>query len=613
MHELGESIDAVYTWVDGQSPEFSRVLERALGSECAPPDRLGVVRGRFRDNGELRYSLRSLELYAPWIRYIHILTNGQTPRWLDTKNPRIRIVTHDQVFLQPQSLPTFNSNAIELQLHRIPGLSRRFLYFNDDVFLGRYCARHDFALPSDGQRIYFEETELPNDPNRGRVHDRAYAYTIGLMPQKPVRRDVRRLPAHMPQLYDREILARLEIDYADAHAASSRHRFRTDRDVVLRILYIFHQLEVASDRQNHEAITLVSPSDDYTFLCVEDDTSALNGLETLGRNRPRFFCINDDLGDVDMGHVSLCAVRYLLQHMFPERSSFELRAPSSIAVYQRESWNQRLRHNWDFKGVGSLALGRGLNRWIYRARKTVFRGVVRKLDITAAEARILDIGSGTGYYLQQWLAMGARNITAVDISDVAVTRLKSEFPQVTVILADVCEPLHDLEGESFDVISVMDVLFHIIDDEEYQCALSGLSRLLNPDGRLIFTENFLRGQTLSHKRYWKSRTREAINQSLSRAGLETVSMRPFAVLMGSPVDTKTARPARIWDWIMRSAGGDRFGNSLGALIYPFERLLLGCVKYGPSTKIAVCRRKPSSNNIRSSIRRMNDSLGQENG
>lgn len=603
MPELDEPIDVVYTWVDGQSPEFSPALERALASECAPPDRLSVVRGRYRDNGELRYSLRSLELYAPWIRCIHIVTNGQTPRWLDTTNPRIRIVTHDQVFLQPEALPTFNSNAIELQLHRIPGLSRRFLYFNDDVFLGRYCARDDFALPADGQRIYFEETTLPDDPDHGFVHDRAYAFTTGLMPWEPTRRDVRRLPAHMPQLYDRDVLARLEIEYADAFTVSSRHRFRTSRDVVLRILYFYHQLEISSDRQNHEAVTLTSPSDDYTFLRVEDDAVALNALEQLGQTRPRFFCINDDLGDFDTGHVSLCAVRYLLQHMFPEPSSFELWAPSSIAVHQREYWNQRLRHNWDVNGVGSLTLSRGLNRWIYLARKTVFRSVVRTLDITAADARILDVGSGTGFYLQQWLAMGARDVTGVDISDVAVARLQSELPQVTVMRADVCEPLHDLEGQSFDLISVIDVLFYIIDDEEYQCALSGLSRLLAPDGRLILTENFLRGQTLSHERYWKSRTREIINQSLSRAGLETVSTRPFSVLMGPPVDTETARAARVWDWIMRSAGGDRAGKTLGALIYPFERLLLGCIKYGPSTKIAVCRRKASGNNIRSGIQR----------
>lgn len=91
---------------------------------------------RFVENDELRYSLRSAERYAPWIRRIYILTDDQTPAWLDTSNPRVRVVSHREI-MPAEILPVFNSCTIELFLPRIPGLAEHFLYANDDMFFSR--------------------------------------------------------------------------------------------------------------------------------------------------------------------------------------------------------------------------------------------------------------------------------------------------------------------------------------------------------------------------------------------------------------------------------------------------------------------------------------------
>lgn len=101
-----------------------------------------------------RYSLRSLEANAPWIRHIYIVTNGQVPSWLDTSNPRVSIVPHDAIFANRSVLPTFSSLAIEFNLHRIPGLSETFLYFNDDVFLGRPVTPWDLMNLRHQQFLY---------------------------------------------------------------------------------------------------------------------------------------------------------------------------------------------------------------------------------------------------------------------------------------------------------------------------------------------------------------------------------------------------------------------------------------------------------------------------
>ncbi|XP_032077219.1 N-acetylglucosamine-1-phosphotransferase subunits alpha/beta [Thamnophis elegans] len=109
---------------------------------------------RFEDNEELRYSLRSIERHAPWVRHIFIVTNGQIPSWLNLDSPRVTIVTHQDIFQNMSHLPTFSSPAIESHIHRIKGLSQKFVYLNDDVMFGKDVWPDDFYSHSKGQKVY---------------------------------------------------------------------------------------------------------------------------------------------------------------------------------------------------------------------------------------------------------------------------------------------------------------------------------------------------------------------------------------------------------------------------------------------------------------------------
>ena len=146
MSLLGKNIDIVYLWVDGQDEKWKASKEHWSRE-------LNVLNQsthacRFRDNEELRYSLRSLYLNAPWIRNIFIVTNGQIPKWLDTSNPKIRIVNHSEI-MPESALPTFNSSAIEASIFRIPDLSDLFLLANDDTFFGKLVSKDYFFCPGD--------------------------------------------------------------------------------------------------------------------------------------------------------------------------------------------------------------------------------------------------------------------------------------------------------------------------------------------------------------------------------------------------------------------------------------------------------------------------------
>jgi len=113
-----------------------------------------ISASRFEDNDELRYSLRSVEKHAPWVRHIFIVTNGQIPSWLNLDDERVTVVSHSDIFLNKSHLPTFSSPAIESHLHRIPGLSEWFIYMNDDVLFGRDVWPDDFVTASGAQKVY---------------------------------------------------------------------------------------------------------------------------------------------------------------------------------------------------------------------------------------------------------------------------------------------------------------------------------------------------------------------------------------------------------------------------------------------------------------------------
>ena len=142
-------IDIVYLWVDGSDPQWQAKHDRFAGNPAG--DRELDCKGRYVNNDELKFALRSLELYAPWIRRVFIVTDNQVPAWLETSHPKVRVVDHTEI-LPPQSFPCFNSNVIEHCVFRIPELSEHFLLANDDMFINQAVRPSDF-FTSDGYPI----------------------------------------------------------------------------------------------------------------------------------------------------------------------------------------------------------------------------------------------------------------------------------------------------------------------------------------------------------------------------------------------------------------------------------------------------------------------------
>ena len=318
LNSPGEPIDVVYTWVDGSCEAFhARLAEASNESETAMIDSRAR---RFRQNDELRFSLRSLERNAKWLGNIYLVTNGQKPAWLNADSKRLHLIRHDQIFPDQSCLPTFNSNAIEMNLHRIPGLSRKFLYLNDDLFFGRNCERRDFT---DGGRdvTYFERIDLLADMDKTQPGDRACMHTLKLLEETDGLPPLKWMPAHVPQIYDREIIAEIEAAYPAEFKSTSAHRFRSAEDFVLRIACAAHGVA-----RGRKGLLLAYGRLSYSFLQIESGILArLRDFVTIFCNQPKFFCINDDLdaGVSVSDGLLLWMARMFLRLYFPGSSDFE--------------------------------------------------------------------------------------------------------------------------------------------------------------------------------------------------------------------------------------------------------------------------------------------------
>lgn len=136
-----DKIDFVILWVDGSDIEWlneKKQYDKSIvdASSCA---------ARFRDWDNLQYWFRGVERFAPWVNRVFFITWGHIPKWLDKDHPKLRIIKHTD-FIPQEYLPTYNSNAIELNLHRIADLSEQFVLFNDDMFLIRATKEKDFFV-----------------------------------------------------------------------------------------------------------------------------------------------------------------------------------------------------------------------------------------------------------------------------------------------------------------------------------------------------------------------------------------------------------------------------------------------------------------------------------
>jgi hypothetical protein len=312
-----EPVDVVYSWVDDTWPGFDALL-RAHATKAHDHDPQ-----RRRDNLQtLKYSLRSLALYAPWIRHIYIVTCApQVPAWLAQDRPGISIVHHD-AFMDRDVLPTFNSFAISSFLTEIPGLSRRFLYFNDDMLLGAPVTLADFVDGDGRLRIYprFRRTAAAANQNRDDISpwNASLAYSNHLL-DEAFGRAHRRGICHVPLLIDRDHWREMLARWPDAFAHTRRSRFRAKYNIPSGHMYPYFLL--ATTRARMESLAY---SYRHVSYCPVENLLNVTRLRfaVIAKQRPKIVCYNDGFGARPKSSVVTLAQDFLARS-YPQKSPFE--------------------------------------------------------------------------------------------------------------------------------------------------------------------------------------------------------------------------------------------------------------------------------------------------
>lgn len=312
VFDVNFPIDLVVLWVDGSDPAWLSRKADALGEALGTEHALSVADSRYRDNGELRYLLRSVHRHLPWMRRLHLVTDDQVPSWLDESHPQLQVVSHRQLFDGTGVQHSFNSHAIAARLAHVPGVSEQFLYTNDDIFFGRPVAPQTFFLSNGMVKIYPSRSTLPAaGAGSGLPHEEARRNSADMVQEMHGRRPTQNFQ-HIPLAMRRSLLLELEALFPDHFLATWTSPFRSTAD--LEIGWLHHYAAYLSGRA-------VTGTLRYDYFQISSSAAWRRMRRQLARRDLDVFCINDD--DELEEHLRAQRIGNWLERYFPEPSPWE--------------------------------------------------------------------------------------------------------------------------------------------------------------------------------------------------------------------------------------------------------------------------------------------------
>lgn len=328
-------IDAVVLWVDGSDPEWRKEKAKYEGTFCET----STDDCRFREWGVFKYWFRGIEKNLPWIRTVHLVTNGQLPDFINKECEKLHLVKHSDI-MSAEHLPTFNSRAIEMNIHRITGLSEHFIYFNDDTYVMQSMKESDFFKK--GLPIY----EGLESILQGRTTNGTYIHSIlncmavinkhfrkydvlknNLTKFYNIRygldnfRNLMLLPwnafgcftnRHLPMPFLKSFYEQVWDAEPEICQLTSSHRFKDYPDVN-QYLFRYWGIVTGQFYPGH--------TNGYAFHLANADIDVVVKEILYGKNK--MLCINDGIGIQDL-EVKVQRILDAFKNRFPSKCSFEI-------------------------------------------------------------------------------------------------------------------------------------------------------------------------------------------------------------------------------------------------------------------------------------------------
>lgn len=328
-------IDFVIPWVDGNDIEWQR--EKAKYEKSVTGDNRKI---RYRDLDNLKYFFRGVENFAPWVNKIHFITWGHLPVWLNKNHQKLNIVYHHD-YIPEKYLPTFSSRPIELNLHRIKGLSEHFVYFNDDMFIIKPTRKEDFFkndLPCDTAVLMpliskFRKSTMANVANVMEIINTSYdkksvlkkdffkwfnicyrKFLISTFLMLPYKHFTGFLNLHLPNSYLKSTFEELWDREYEVLDSTCSNKFRTGNDINQQLPKYKQLVEGKfSPRSPYIGKT-------YNFTNNNEDI-----VQAIINQKFKLICINDnDSNPIEDFNKQTIIVKSAFEQIFPEKSAFEI-------------------------------------------------------------------------------------------------------------------------------------------------------------------------------------------------------------------------------------------------------------------------------------------------
>lgn len=337
-------IDIVFLWCDGDDPQIREKREFYLKNSQKEIPLEAKAKGRFKNNDELKYALRSVEKYAPFIRKIFLVTDNQIPTWLNTNHPKLTVIDHKDI-IPSEYLPTFNAYVIEAFIHKIPDLAEHFLFANDDTFFTAPCSE-SFFFDNQGRTIvYGKKTPsiktIETEKFLNTVKHLNYIYNCystlllikkNLLSCKPF------LPHHNIDAYRKTAMIEVSNLLKDEYQTTYTHRFRelydvsrlavNSYDIVKGNAILRYIKRFSKKRLIFTPMCLIKYGKQYSSLDMSLDSLYDKGssfrkklLKKISYGHINLACFNDTQNVTDTHRACF---REFAEELFPEKSSFEL-------------------------------------------------------------------------------------------------------------------------------------------------------------------------------------------------------------------------------------------------------------------------------------------------
>lgn len=327
-------VDFVLPWVDGNDPAWLKEFNQY--SSVSNGDK---KKYRFRDWDNLQYIFRGFEFFTDWVRKIHFVTWGHLPPWLKIDHPKLNIVRHED-FLPKEVLPVFSSHPIEINLHRIPGLSEKFVYFNDDTFLLKKIKKERF-FKKDLPRDLFSFSIISRSPiahikiNNIQALDRNFEKNI------VIKKNILKIfcfkykiidllkssllvpwpsmtgffDPHQPQPFLKSTFEEVWASENSILTQTSKSKFRSSNDVNQ---YLFRYWQLVSG--NFVPVSLKNTYSKAISGCEELKIV----VDKINSNKYEMICINDIIDDDNFFNIAKKETNQALNNVLSRKSSFEI-------------------------------------------------------------------------------------------------------------------------------------------------------------------------------------------------------------------------------------------------------------------------------------------------